>query len=80
MQLMATGAHTMSEITCGGCHLYLGWKIVRAHEPTERWKEGHFLLELEHMRAQAQSEVPPMNLWPARSGRNSFGSDTNSDS
>jgi Yippee zinc-binding/DNA-binding /Mis18, centromere assembly len=75
---MATGAHTMSEINCGGCNTYLGWRIVRAHEPTERWKEGHFLLELEHLYAQADY-IAPLNLRPR--ARTSFGSDTtNSDS
>lgn len=75
---MATGAHTMSEINCGGCNTYLGWRIVRAHEPTERWKEGHFLLELEHLYAQADY-IAPLSLRPR--ARTSFGSDTtNSDS
>ncbi|TFK44718.1 hypothetical protein BDQ12DRAFT_673449 [Crucibulum laeve] len=49
VQLMATGAHTMQEINCGGCAVYLGWKIVRAHEETEKWKEGNCLLELENL-------------------------------
>ncbi|KAJ7462336.1 hypothetical protein B0H11DRAFT_2055262 [Mycena galericulata] len=46
VQLMATGAHTLSEITCSNCTAYLGYKIVRAFEKSERWKESAFLLEL----------------------------------
>ncbi|KAJ7132746.1 hypothetical protein C8R43DRAFT_1023079 [Mycena crocata] len=46
VQLMATGAHTMQEITCSNCAAYLGYKIVRAFEKSERWKESSFLLEL----------------------------------
>ncbi|KAJ7084412.1 hypothetical protein B0H15DRAFT_849082 [Mycena belliarum] len=46
VQLMATGAHTMQEITCSSCTAYLGYKIVRAFESSERWKESSFLLEL----------------------------------
>ncbi|KAJ7647309.1 hypothetical protein FB45DRAFT_893015 [Roridomyces roridus] len=46
VQLMNTGAHTLSEITCAKCSQYLGFKIVRAHETSERWKEQLFLLEL----------------------------------
>ena len=53
VQLMATGAHTMQEITCGTCSAYLGWKIVRAHESSETWKEGYSLLELENLRLQS---------------------------
>jgi hypothetical protein len=43
----------MQETFCGNCSTYLGWKIVKAHEWTEKWKEGSWLLELE-------------NLWLAR--------------
>ncbi|KAL0955944.1 hypothetical protein HGRIS_002128 [Hohenbuehelia grisea] len=52
--LMSTGVHTMQEITCGSCSTYLGWKIVRAHNRSERWKEGYHLLELEHLHAGKQ--------------------------
>lgn len=51
VQLMATGAHTMAQITCAKCSAYLGWQIVRAHETSEKWKEGNFLLELENLYA-----------------------------
>jgi hypothetical protein len=52
---MATGAHTMQEITCATCSTYLGWKIVHAHEPSESWKDGHSLLELEKLYLQTDS-------------------------
>ena len=52
---MATGAHTMQEITCATCSTYLGWKIVRAHEASESWKDGHSLLELEKLYLQTDS-------------------------
>ncbi|TFY51481.1 hypothetical protein EVJ58_g10541 [Rhodofomes roseus] len=41
--LMDTGAHTIQEAACAPCGTYLGWKIVRAHEASEKWKEGRFL-------------------------------------
>jgi hypothetical protein len=34
------------EITCTTCTAYLGYKILRAFEKTETWKESRFLLEL----------------------------------
>ncbi|KAI5123791.1 hypothetical protein M0805_009086 [Coniferiporia weirii] len=43
--LMRTGAHTVREITCLGCNAYVGFQIVRAHEPSERWKNGAYILE-----------------------------------
>lgn len=75
VQLMTTGAHTLSEVCCGSCGAYVGWKIVRAHEESERWKEGKFLLELEHLDAQPDP-VAPLNLrLQKRSSTDSSGSD-----
>ncbi|KAK0212656.1 hypothetical protein DFS33DRAFT_52548 [Desarmillaria ectypa] len=51
MHLMNTGAHTMQQISCKKCSAYLGMHIVRAHSHSERWKEGHYLLELENLTA-----------------------------
>jgi hypothetical protein len=39
----------MQEITCSKCESYLGWKIVRAHDNSEKWKEGNCLLEMEQL-------------------------------
>jgi hypothetical protein len=47
----------MQEITCSQCSTYLGWKIIRAHEHPERWKEGHCLLELECLKA-VENDIP----------------------
>ena len=47
---MASGAYTIRLLSCQRCRAYLGWEIVRAHEETERWKEGRALLELECLR------------------------------
>ncbi|KAF9653238.1 hypothetical protein BDM02DRAFT_3075039, partial [Thelephora ganbajun] len=46
IQLMTSGAYTIQEIMCLGCSSYLGWKMIHAHERTERWKEGKHILEL----------------------------------
>ncbi|RXW24965.1 hypothetical protein EST38_g849 [Candolleomyces aberdarensis] len=76
VQLMTTGAHTLSEIQCGSCFTYVGWKIVRAHEEPERWKEGKFLLELEHLDAQPDP-VAPLSFRLAK--RSSADTDSGSD-
>lgn len=39
----------MQEIVCSTCDAYLGWKIVKAHSRSERWKEGYNMLELEKL-------------------------------
>ena len=63
VQLMKTGAHTMQELTCSSCSTYMGWKIVRAHDTSESWKDGNFLLELEHLCFQPDSLDDPSNHW-----------------
>ncbi|KDQ50282.1 hypothetical protein JAAARDRAFT_42279 [Jaapia argillacea MUCL 33604] len=55
-RLMCTGAHTIQEMTCAVCQKYIGWNIVRAHDITERWKEGKFLLELEAVTGHESDE------------------------
>jgi len=50
IQLMTSGAYTIQEIVCLGCSSYLGWKMIHAHERTERWKEGKHILELEFIK------------------------------
>lgn len=59
---MKTGAHTMQELTCSSCSTYMGWKIVRAHDESESWKDGNFLLELEHLYFQPDS-LDSDNQW-----------------
>ncbi|GBE89288.1 Protein yippee-like [Sparassis crispa] len=56
--LMNTGAHTVQELSCKKCTAYLGWKIVRAHEKPEKWKEGHHLLELALLEEVAVQSLP----------------------
>ncbi|KAH9830126.1 uncharacterized protein C8Q71DRAFT_717313 [Rhodofomes roseus] len=66
--LMDTGAHTIQEAACAPCGTYLGWKIVRAHEASEKWKEGRFLLELALLEEAAVDEADsptPVRLHPA---------------
>ncbi|KAF9353551.1 hypothetical protein BGX26_008678 [Mortierella sp. AD094] len=42
---MRTGRHTVQDIHCAECSTVVGWKYLVAYEPTERYKEGHFILE-----------------------------------
>ncbi|KNA19703.1 hypothetical protein SOVF_058880 [Spinacia oleracea] len=43
-QLM-TGLHTVADINCADCRLVLGWKYLRAYEPSQKYKEGKFIFE-----------------------------------
>ncbi|KAJ6625619.1 hypothetical protein B0H10DRAFT_2002340 [Mycena sp. CBHHK59/15] len=73
VQLMATGAHTMQEITCAMCAAYLGYKIVRAFEKSERWKESSFLLELAELESLLAKSDASMTI---RSGGSSDSEDS----
>ncbi|XP_047340575.1 protein yippee-like At4g27745 [Impatiens glandulifera] len=42
---LITGLHTVADIYCGDCKEVLGWKYERAYEPSQRYKEGKFILE-----------------------------------
>ncbi|XP_055831739.1 protein yippee-like At4g27745 isoform X2 [Solanum dulcamara] len=43
---LTTGLHTVADIYCGDCNEVLGWKYERAVEPSQKYKEGKFILEL----------------------------------
>ncbi|KAG6745530.1 hypothetical protein POTOM_050023 [Populus tomentosa] len=42
---MLTGMYTVAAIFCRNCGHELGWKYVRAFDPSQRIKEGNFIVE-----------------------------------
>ncbi|KAG9255223.1 Yippee/Mis18 [Emericellopsis atlantica] len=44
---MTTGRHIVRDISCRQCKETVGWTYDRAFEPSERYKEGKFILEAE---------------------------------
>eukprot|EP01018_Ginkgo_biloba_P020641 Gb_15946 [translate_table: standard] len=42
---MTTGMHTVADIYCNYCHQIVGWKYETAHEKSQKYKEGKFILE-----------------------------------
>ena len=44
---MTTGRHIVRDVNCRQCKQTVGWKYDRAYEPTEKYKEGKFILEAE---------------------------------
>eukprot|EP01088_Endostelium_zonatum_P005074 TRINITY_DN16500_c0_g1_i1.p1 TRINITY_DN16500_c0_g1~~TRINITY_DN16500_c0_g1_i1.p1 ORF type:complete len:112 (+),score=8.18 TRINITY_DN16500_c0_g1_i1:115-450(+) len=42
---LITGLHTVSDIQCNECQTVLGWKYDEAFEPSQKYKEGKFILE-----------------------------------
>ncbi|PIA59366.1 hypothetical protein AQUCO_00400328v1 [Aquilegia coerulea] len=44
-RMMMTGLHTVADIFCVGCGSIVGWKYEAAHEKSQKYKEGKFILE-----------------------------------
>lgn len=44
---MTTGRHIVRDISCRQCKEIVGWTYDKAYEPSEKYKEGKFILEAE---------------------------------
>jgi hypothetical protein len=44
---MRSGGFMVQELECQDCATVLGWKVIKAFERSEKWKENGFLLELD---------------------------------
>lgn len=44
-RMMLSGMHTVADIYCCCCGQILGWKYETAHEKSQKYKEGKYVLE-----------------------------------
>ncbi|XP_056172826.1 protein yippee-like At5g53940 isoform X2 [Syzygium oleosum] len=44
-RIMLSGLHTVGDIFCCCCGQSVGWKYEAAHEKSQKYKEGKFVLE-----------------------------------
>ncbi|RDX88346.1 Protein yippee-like [Mucuna pruriens] len=44
-RMMLSGLHTVADIFCCCCGQIIGWKYESAHEKSQKYKEGKFVLE-----------------------------------
>ncbi|KAM1407549.1 hypothetical protein EV1_002111 [Malus domestica] len=42
---LISGAFSVADIYCSNCGEVLGWKYLRAYEPTQMYKQGMFIIE-----------------------------------
>lgn len=42
---LLTGLHTVADVSCSDCGETLGWKYLKAYEPSQKYKEGKVVLE-----------------------------------
>ncbi|CAA0808541.1 Protein yippee-like [Striga hermonthica] len=48
-RMMLSGMHTVAEIFCCCCGQIVGWKYEAAHDISQKYKEGKFVLERERI-------------------------------
>ncbi|KAJ1667547.1 hypothetical protein IW140_002127 [Coemansia sp. RSA 1813] len=44
-RLLMTGMHTVCNLQCRSCSALIGWKYIRAHDKSQQYKEGRYVLE-----------------------------------
>ncbi|XP_057531242.1 protein yippee-like At5g53940 [Amaranthus tricolor] len=44
-RLMLSGMHTVADVYCCSCGQIVGWKYEAAHEKSQKYKEGKYVLE-----------------------------------
>ncbi|XP_026392140.1 protein yippee-like At5g53940 [Papaver somniferum] len=44
-RMMLSGLHTVADIFCCSCGQIVGWKYEAAHDKSQKYKEGKFVLE-----------------------------------
>ncbi|KAM3571260.1 hypothetical protein VYU27_006695 [Nannochloropsis oceanica] len=55
-RMLMTGLHSVSDLRCATCHTVLGWQYDKAFEPSQKYKEGKFVLEMVHVRLEEEEE------------------------
>ncbi|ELK34760.1 Glycerophosphodiester phosphodiesterase domain-containing protein 3 [Myotis davidii] len=48
-RVLLTGLHAVADIHCENCKTTLGWKYEQAFESSQKYKEGKYIIELNHM-------------------------------
>ncbi|CAL9015023.1 unnamed protein product [Prunus brigantina] len=46
---LISGLHTVNDVYCSSCQQIMGWKYDKAYEPSQKYKEGMYILERERM-------------------------------
>ncbi|CAD5118616.1 unnamed protein product [Dimorphilus gyrociliatus] len=48
-RVLLTGLHAVADISCQCCQTTLGWKYEVAFEPSQKYKEGKYIIEQTHL-------------------------------
>lgn len=52
---LLTGIHTVCDLSCKGCGKTLGWYYCKAHEASQKYKEGKSIME--------KASLSKVNAW-----------------
>lgn len=44
-RILITGLHSVCDINCKRCNTLVGWTYAKAYEPSQKYKEGKFIIE-----------------------------------
>lgn len=58
---LLTGLHAVADIYCDNCETTLGWKYEQAFVPSQKYKEGKYIIELVHMFKENQWDLTSYN-------------------
>ena len=65
---LMTGLHSVCDISCKRCKTTIGWTYAKAYEPSQKYKEGKFIVEKIHLHME-ESDYYQVNH-PAGERRN----------
>ncbi|BBH00650.1 Pentatricopeptide repeat superfamily protein [Prunus dulcis] len=69
---LISGLHTVNDVYCSSCQQILGWKYDKAYEPSQKYKEGMYILERERMlkegdlKARRGDSLKWRYMWPVK--------------
>ncbi|KNC78767.1 hypothetical protein SARC_08808 [Sphaeroforma arctica JP610] len=58
---MTTGRHTVVDVMCKKCETVLGWKYKKAHEASQKYKEGKYILEQNLIQTEREALALPLS-------------------
>lgn len=59
---LLTGLHAVADIYCDSCETTLGWKYEQAFVPSQKYKEGKYIIELVHMLKENNWDLTSYNV------------------
>jgi len=58
-RVLLTGMHEVCDFQCNVCNAILGWKYAVAQEPSQKYKEGKYIVETQLVEKVRQDKCPP---------------------